>query len=161
LPLDPAEYRKVMSRFATGVTVVTTCVGGRFHGFTANGVTSVSLEPLLFLVCVGKSAVAHTELEQAKHFGVSMLAEHQEDLSTLFAKSSPPEEGGLRGASYQVGVTGVPLLEQALGYLECEVFDRVSAGDHTIVIGRVLEGGLGVADDPLLFFAGQYRRIGE
>jgi len=110
LALDPTEYRKIMSRFATGVTVVSTNVGGHFHAFTANSVTSVSLEPLLFLVCVGKTASAHAQLEQAKHFGVSILGRDQEDLSTLFAQSGQPEKGGLRGASYRVGETGVPLL---------------------------------------------------
>ena len=89
--IDAAGYRKVIGTFATGVTVVTTEVEGRLHGFTANAVASVSLDPLLLLVCVDKRAFAHEELARARGFGVSILSEHQQDLSSLFAKSAEPD----------------------------------------------------------------------
>jgi flavin reductase (DIM6/NTAB) family NADH-FMN oxidoreductase RutF len=147
-----------MSQFATGVTVVTTAVDGRLHGFTANAVTSVSLDPLLFLVCVGKGANAHRELERAESFGVSILAAEQVDVSNTFAKSEPPAHASLRGVRFKTGETGVPLIEDCLAWLECRVHQRVDAGDHTLVLGRVLAGSLGKADPPLLFFRGRYTR---
>jgi flavin reductase (DIM6/NTAB) family NADH-FMN oxidoreductase RutF len=159
--LDAEVFRKVMSNFATGVTVVTTHVDGRLHGFTANAVTSVSLDPLLFLVCVDKKANAHGELSKAKHFGVNVLGIDQQHVSNTFAKSALPEEGTLRGMSYRMGDTGVPLLTGSIAWLECEVHELLEGGDHTIVIGRAVGGCVDSDAPPLIFFRGRYRRIAD
>ncbi len=159
--MDADDYRKIMGNFATGVTVVTTSVDGRFHGFTANAVTSVSLDPLLFLVCVDKKANAHGELSRAKHFGVSMLATHQKDVSSTFAETGLPEEGSLRGIDYRIGSTGVPLVRDCIACLECEVTELLEGGDHTIVIGRVVAGCVDSDAAPLLFFRGRYRQMAD
>jgi flavin reductase (DIM6/NTAB) family NADH-FMN oxidoreductase RutF len=159
--IDADVFRKIMGNFATGVTVVTTAVDGRLHGFTANAVTSVSLDPLLFLVCVDKKANAHGELGKATHFGVSLLTAEQVDASNTFAKTGLPEEGSLRGVAFHCGDTGVPILDGALASLECEVTERLAGGDHTIVIGRVVEGSINSEAAPLLFFRGRYRRLAD
>jgi flavin reductase (DIM6/NTAB) family NADH-FMN oxidoreductase RutF len=160
VPFDSAAFRKAIGNFATGVTVVTTAVGGRLHGVTANSLTSVSLDPLLLLVCVDKSAHAHAEMLACSSFGVSVLAADQKDVSNLFAKSAPPEEGCLRGAAFRLGSTGCPVLEDALVHFECLPHAQVDAGDHTIFVGRVADGEVGRADvDPLLYFRGAYRAI--
>jgi flavin reductase (DIM6/NTAB) family NADH-FMN oxidoreductase RutF len=158
--LDSTEYRRIIGNFATGVTVVTTDVEGMLHGMTANAVTSVSLEPLLILVCVDKGAVSHAQMQAASHFGVNILSEAQQDLSNTFAASKPPEEGSLRGAPFRRAASGVPLLEGTLAWLDCEVDQAVDAGDHTIFIGRVLDGSVDCEDNPLLYFRGGYRAIG-
>ncbi len=155
--MDGSIFRTIMGNFATGVTVVTTHVNGRLHGFTANAVTSVSLDPMLVLVCVDKDANAHGELGGAQHFGLSILAQEQREISDLFAQSAEPEEGRLRGGvPYRVSERGTPLLEGALGVLECEIADRVEAGDHTVFMGRVVDGSVGGGQAPLLFFRGAY-----
>jgi flavin reductase (DIM6/NTAB) family NADH-FMN oxidoreductase RutF len=159
--LDAEAFRKVMGNFATGVTVVTTNVDGKLHGFTANAVTSVSLDPLLFLVCVDKKANAHGELSKAKHFGVSVLGIDQQHVSNTFAKTALPEEGTLRGMSYRMGDTGVPLLTGCLAALECEVHEFLEGGDHTIVIGRAVAGCVDSDAPPLIFFRGRYRQIAD
>jgi flavin reductase (DIM6/NTAB) family NADH-FMN oxidoreductase RutF len=159
--IDAAVFRALMGNFATGVTVVTTAVEGRLHGFTANAVTSVSLDPLLLLVCVDKRAHAHRELERATHFGVSMLTHSQVDVSDTFAKTGPPEIGTLRAVPFHLGETGVPLLDGCLACLECEVHELLEGGDHTIVIGQVVAGCVGETAEPLLFFRGRYRRLGD
>ncbi len=162
MSIDADQFRKIMSNFATGVTVVTTDGGGMLHGFTANAVSSVSLDPLLFLVCVDKAANAHAELQKASHFGVSILAENQADVSNLFAKSATPENGTLRGIAFRRGETGVPLIEGSLATLECAVEDLLEGGDHTIVIGRAVAGSLGdQSATPLLFFRGRYERLAD
>jgi flavin reductase (DIM6/NTAB) family NADH-FMN oxidoreductase RutF len=161
MPIEADLFRKVMGNFATGVTVVTTAVGGMLHGFTANAVASVSLDPLLFLVCVDKKANAHGELRKAKHFGVSLLAADQMDASNTFAKTGLPEEGSLRGVPYHVGASGVPLLDGSLATLECEVSEFMEGGDHTIVIGRVVHGSMHTDAPPLVFFRGRYRRLAD
>ena len=158
--MDPASYRKAIGNFATGVTVVTTANGGRLHGVTANSLTSVSLDPLLLLVCVDKSAHAHAEMLACASFGISVLGADQKDVSNLFAKSGLPEEGSLRGTAFRLGTTGCPLIEGALAHFECLPHARVDAGDHTIFVGRVAAGEVGRPEaEPLLYFRGSYRAV--
>jgi flavin reductase (DIM6/NTAB) family NADH-FMN oxidoreductase RutF len=160
MPIDTAAYRKVIGAFATGVTVVTTEVDGRYHGFTANAVCSVSLEPLLLLVCVDKRANAHGELARAAAFAVNILTDQQQELSNLFAKTGEPSNEGLRGVAFRRGRSGAPLIDGALAALECETYRALDAGDHTIYLGRVLEGDVDTHARPLLYYLGSYRRLG-
>jgi flavin reductase (DIM6/NTAB) family NADH-FMN oxidoreductase RutF len=160
MPIDVAAYRKAIGAFATGVTVVTTEVEGRLHGFTANAVCSLSLDPILLLVCVDKRAHAHHELALAKSFAVNILTEHQQDVSNLFARSGEPMAGSLRGVPFHLGVTGAPLLDEALASLECETYRALDGGDHTIHLGRVVEASMRTDVRPLLYFLGSYRTLG-
>jgi flavin reductase (DIM6/NTAB) family NADH-FMN oxidoreductase RutF len=159
MPIDAPRYRQIIGHFATGVTVVTTARAGLLHGMTANAVASVSLDPLLMLVCVDKSAHMHAEVGAAQRFAVNILTDDQEDISRTFAATTEPEEEKLQGVSYHIGEHGCPLIEGALAYLECEVTQAVDAGDHTVFIASVLSGD--VADDgaPLLFYRGGYRGL--
>jgi flavin reductase (DIM6/NTAB) family NADH-FMN oxidoreductase RutF len=157
--LDASAYRQIIGHFATGITVVTTAHEGRLHAITANALTSVSLNPLLLLVCVDKEAHAHAELERSGRFAVNVLSEEQEELSRLFATKAEPEAGSLRGAPFHLSVSGLPLLDGCLAYLECEVADRCVGGDHTIFIGSVVDGEVVSEEPPLLYFRGGYRRI--
>ena len=147
-----------MGHFATGVTVITTRdVDGKPYGLTANALCSVSLTPPLLLVCVDKGAESHPAFERSRLFAVNVLALGHEELSRRFAVS-----GGDKfvDVPHRFGTTGVPLLEDVLAVVECRVVAVHEAGDHTIYIGEVehLEASEG---DPLLFFRGQYRRLGE
>ena len=159
--LDSRTYRDIWGVFATGVTVITTDVDGWLHGMTANGVTSVSLDPMLMLVCVDKNARCHPQLSEAGSFGVSFLGADQEELSNLFAKGADPEEGELRGAPFHRGEHGTALLDNAIAYLECELRETFAGGDHDIFVGEALGGEiLSEEIEPLLFFRGGYRRVG-
>jgi flavin reductase (DIM6/NTAB) family NADH-FMN oxidoreductase RutF len=159
--IDADKYRKVMSAFATGVTVVTTNVDGNLHGFTANAVTSVSLEPLLLLVCVDKRARALEELRVAETFGVSILSEAQQDVSNTFAMRGEPEPASLRGLAYTMGETGVPWVAGAIAQLECRTTEHLEGGDHVIVIGEVVVAEILSDEPPLLFYQGKYRVLGS
>jgi len=152
-PFDPAQFRRACARFATGITVSTALApDGTPHGFTANSFTSVSMEPPMVLICVDHRANVLRHFEDAKHFGVNILAEDQEALSVRFA------ERGLDrfvGIDWHTGATGVPLLGGALARFECATIQTLAAGDHTIILGEVLyaewqEGA------PLLYFAHGY-----
>ncbi len=160
MSIDAATYRRIIGQFATGVTVVTTAVDGRLHGMTANALTSVSLDPLLLLVCVDKQAHAYKQLSEAGRFCVNILAAEQEELSKLFAVSAEPEQGALRGARYHWGPRGMPVLDGCLSFLECEVADRCEGGDHTIFIGAVVNGEVVREAPPLVFYQGGYRSLG-
>ena len=159
MSIDAARYRQIIGRFATGVAVVTTAVDGWLHGITANALASVSLDPLLLLVCVDKQAYAHKELDQGGRFCVNILAEDQQELSQVFATRGEPLRGRLRGAAYQLSPGGMPVLEDCLAYLECAVADRCAGGDHTIFIGAVLDGDIVRQASPLLFYRSGYPRL--
>ena len=161
MALDSRAYRDIWGSFATGVTVITTDVGGWCHGMTANGVASVSLDPLLMLVCVDKSTRCHGQLHAAGKFGVSFLGEDQEAISSIFAKRGDPEERALRGVSFSAGPQGTPILDGSIAYLECRLKEVLPGGDHELFIGEALGGEiLRPEAAPLLFFRGRYRKIG-
>lgn len=156
MPIDKQEFRRVLGHFAAGVTVVTT-IGddGQPYGLTATAFTSVSLEPPLVLVCVDKRAESHPHFHVSHVFAVNFLGVDHEHLSRRFATS-----GGDKFKDLEVrrGITGAPLLAQALGYLECRTVDIIEGGDHTIFLGQV-EGADAHEGEPLLYFKGAYRRI--
>ncbi len=151
--VDPRLFRRVMSRFATGVTVITAEDGKHVRGMTANAFMSGSLEPPLLVVSVAKRAHMHACLLSVKRFGVNILAELQEEISEHFAGKPNPK--------LSVEFTqqdGAPLLADACARMAAEVMVRHDCGDHTIFIGRILHME---ADDraPLLYYAGRYRGL--
>ena len=156
-----AAFRKAMGTFATGVTVITVDDGGEVHGMTANAFTSVSLDPLLVLVCVDHRARTHTHLHARKRFGVNVLAEAQRAVSEYYADPSPDHRVAEQkaGARFERTQHGTPVLHGALAYLECRLHTAQEAGDHTIFIAEV-EDMVVREGDPLLYFRGEYRRIG-
>jgi flavin reductase len=160
--LNAAEFREAMGRFATGVTIVTVDLDGEVHGMTANAFASVSLAPLLLLVCVEHSARTHAHLHAKKRFGVNILAEHQSLISEYYAKPVYTHENAEKeaGARFDRTAKGTPILRGALGYLECRLQSAQEAGDHTIFIAEVEEVVVHPGE-PLLFFRGKYRKIGE
>ena len=161
MAIDAASFRRIVGNFATGVTVVTTANDGYLHGVTANSFTSVSLDPMLLLVCVDKAAHAHAELLRCTSFGINILAAGQREISNLFAKPAQPEKDRLRGGvGFRYGESGCPLIEGAVAHLECLPHAEVDAGDHTVFIGRVLHGSLEQDGfEPLLYYRGSYRSI--
>jgi flavin reductase (DIM6/NTAB) family NADH-FMN oxidoreductase RutF len=156
MPIDKQEFRRVLSHFAAGVTIVTT-VGedGTPYGLTATAFTSVSLEPPLVLVCVDKGAESHPHFHASRVFAVNFLRVDHEPLSRRFAVSGGDK---FQDLVVDCGVTGAPLLPEALGYLECRIVDVLEGGDHTIFLGQV-EAGDARDGDPLLYFRGAYRQI--
>jgi 3-hydroxy-9,10-secoandrosta-1,3,5(10)-triene-9,17-dione monooxygenase reductase component len=157
--VDPLAYRSIIGSFATGVTVITAAADGELQGMTANAVTSLSLDPVMLLICVDRGSHTHRILEAGGAFAVNILGEHQEDVSRLFAKKAEPERGTLRGQPFRIGKSGAPVLEDCLAFVECRIAEVHSGGDHTIFLGEVVD--LGIVNDvrPLLFFRGAYRSI--
>jgi len=154
--IDAAEFRRAMGQFATGVTVVTTRdPQGRPLGLTVNSFCSVSLEPPLVLVCIDHRSETHDGFEASHVFGVSVLAEGQEDVSQRFASGGPAK---FAGAALAAGRDGVALVPGALAHLECRIVSAHEAGDHTIYVGEVVR--LSVSPGrPLLYHASGYRRV--
>lgn len=148
------EYRRAVAWFPTGVAVMTSLTAdGLPHGMTANAVTSVSLEPLLVLVCVGRNTGMADVVQQSRVFALSLLAADQRPLSDHFA--SDDRGLGLEefdGIATHAGVTGAPLLDGCSAWLDCELHDVLPGGDHLLVLGRVVHTAIAEgADDALLY----------
>lgn len=150
------QFRRTMARFATGVTIVTTRLGDDLHGMTANAVTSLSLNPTLVLVCVDKTADTHDILSKAGVFAVNILNKGQADVSNRFATKEFDGAHGLDDLPHTFAVTGAPIIDGALAYLDCRTVTEHHGGDHTIFIGEVLEARELTEGEPLLFYRGQY-----
>lgn len=155
--LDQRDFRQVMGHFATGVTVVASRRSdGTPCGLTANAVASVSLDPLLVLVCLDRSAASHDCVVKQGSFAVSVLEADDRDVALRFARGDRRER--FDGLELRETVTGSPVLESALAWVDCRVRDVHGAGDHSIVVGEVV-GGDARAGDPLLYFQGVFRRL--
>jgi flavin reductase (DIM6/NTAB) family NADH-FMN oxidoreductase RutF len=160
MSITQAKFRQAMGSFATGVTIITVDYAGEVHGMTANAFTSVSLDPLLVLVCVDHRARTHGHLHAKKRFGVNVLAENQRAISEYYARTTPLHQQAEQeaGARFNRTIHGTPVLHGALAYLECRLHSVQDAGDHTIFIAEVED--VVVRDgNPLLYFRGKYRHI--
>jgi flavin reductase (DIM6/NTAB) family NADH-FMN oxidoreductase RutF len=162
MALSSAEFRNAMGCFATGVTIITLDLEGEVHGMTANAFASVSLDPLLVLVCVDHNTRTHAHLHAKKRFGINVLSEEQRAISEYYARPARTHEHAEEeaGARFDRTQHSTPRLQGALAYLECRLHSAEEAGDHTIFIAEVED--VVVRDgEPLLFFRGKYRKLGE
>ena len=151
------QFRSALSRFASGITVITTVDGsGAPVGLTATAFSSVSLRPPLVLVCVDKSANSHPAFALKSHFVVNMLAEEQTQLSSLFASSSA--QNRFANVAYKLNSNKIPVLDGCIASLECQVENIYEGGDHTIFVASVLDVSTGKGN-PLLYYSGRYGRF--
>ena len=156
MPIDKDAFRRVLSNFAAGVTVVTTLDRERQpHGLTATAFTSVSLEPPLVLVCIDKKTETYPHFAPAGVFAVNFLGAEQRDLSQHFAKHGGDKFSGL---AWQRGVLGTPILAGSIGHVECRIINGYEGGDHTIYVGEI-EAADANEGAPLLHFRHAYHRV--
>ena len=158
--VSPELFRRVMGSFPTGITVLTAeREPGQVHGMTANSFTSVSLDPLLILVCIDQNARFLSYLKTQGRFGVNILKDSQRRISEHFAKPQLDlEEEARLGVHFQWTPTGIPLLEDALAHLACNVVAQHKSGDHTIFVAEVESLEL-KEGEPLLYHRGKYRNL--
>lgn len=153
------QFRDVLGRFASGVTVVTSMSGGAPVGMTCQSFSSVSLNPPLVLFIPAKTSRAWPAIQRSGKFCVNFLADGQAELSNTMASRGADKFADV--AWSPAPATGSPLLDGVLGYVDCQIHTVHEAGDHYVVIGRVLDLDLTEAGSekaqPLLFFQGQYR----
>lgn len=156
----PEQFRAVLSRFPAGVTLVTIRAGDKVHGLTVSAFASVSPEPPLVAVIIDHQHTAHRLLETSgATFAVNILREDQSELSNRFAWTR--DEDRFSAGNWQAGETGVPLLADALAWLECRIHSRLPAGTHTIYVGEVISAATPQAGRPLLYWDRSYRRVAE
>jgi 3-hydroxy-9,10-secoandrosta-1,3,5(10)-triene-9,17-dione monooxygenase reductase component len=151
--VDPTEYRSVLGRFPTGVTIMTARgANGVPVGVTANSFNTVSLDPPLILWSLALSAPSLSVFRSQDHFAVNLLACDQRDLALQFAR---PSEDKFAGAPLRDGLGGAPLIEGAMAHIECRVEHRYPGGDHEIIVGRILRMD-GFERPPLVFHRGKF-----
>lgn len=154
---DNRELRSAFGSFMTGVTIVTTAgVDGQPRGFTANSFTSVSLEPPLLMICIGKQAASMEVFRHAKGFAVNILSEAQKDTSVLFASKRPDK---FEAAGWRAGPFGNPLIEGSAAWFDCARYQVIDAGDHIVLMGHIEAFSYSDAN-PLGYARGHYITLG-
>jgi len=151
---DSRRFRDTLGRFCSGVVIATGCVRGEPAGFAAQSFMSLSLDPPLIALCPARSSTSWPRLRESGSFCINVLAAGQQSVCEQFARSGIDKFAGL---PWHPGVTGSPVLEEVLAYIDCDLEAEHDAGDHTIAVGRVRD--LGILDPdgaPLLFFRGKY-----
>jgi 3-hydroxy-9,10-secoandrosta-1,3,5(10)-triene-9,17-dione monooxygenase reductase component len=153
---DDRRFRDVFGHFATGVTIVTAMDGDEPVGMAANSFTSLSLDPPLVLFCVAYSSSTWPRIERTGRFAVNILGEDHEPLSRLFAQKGADRFGR---TAWHRGVSGAPVLDEAIAYIDCEFESEYPGGDHKIIVGRVLDLDMREGARPLLFYRGSYSKL--
>jgi flavin reductase (DIM6/NTAB) family NADH-FMN oxidoreductase RutF len=157
--MEGAEFRRILGHFASGVAIVATrdAATGLPLGLTANAVASVSIEPALVLACVAKDADTHDRLQAYGRFSINILTIAQERLARRFATWEQAEK--FTGVGFRTEVTGAPVLEDVLAWVDCTVWATYPGGDHTIYVGKVAGGDAQTGGTPLLYYRGGYGRF--
>jgi flavin reductase (DIM6/NTAB) family NADH-FMN oxidoreductase RutF/DNA-binding GntR family transcriptional regulator len=151
---DQKEFRDVIGRFASGVTIITTTVDGAPFGTTASAVSSLSLEPPMVLICLNKTSSTQAAILKAGHFCVNLLADGQQDLAYQFAGKGDK----FAGTAFEEGIEGIPVLGGTLAHLECRVAETVTGGTHTVFLAHVAVAA-GHEGAPLTYFRGRFGRL--
>ena len=158
MPFDSKLQRKIMGQFATGVTVVTTGEGAARTGLTVSSFTSLSLDPPLILVALDNRSTSRDDIRRNGSFAVSILSVDQEEASRKFATPGPKDFSAF---AWQTAVTGAPILEGSLAWVDCRLHSVLPGGDHEIFVGEIVAGEASDQPAPLLYFSGKYRRVSE
>jgi 3-hydroxy-9,10-secoandrosta-1,3,5(10)-triene-9,17-dione monooxygenase reductase component len=145
-------FREAISHFATGVTIVTTTFEGRPAGMTASAVCSLSLDPVLLLVCIDNRLATHRAIDASRRFAINVLGEDSEPLARRFARSG---EDKFEGVELRPG-SDPPVLAEAIAHFVCDLHERVPGGDHSIFIGQVISCAAEPGRRPLLYYRSQF-----
>lgn len=157
LPIDSFEFRRILGHWVSGVAVVAArAADGQPCGLTANAVASLSLDPPLVLVCIDRNADSHDCIRNAGYFSVNVLASDAERTARRFAELDGGDK--FNGIAHHVEISGAPVLDNALAWVDCRVHEAYPGGDHTIYIGEVLSGDTR-AGVPLVYYRGGYGRL--
>lgn len=153
------DFRKAMSKFATGVTLVSTLDdAGRPHFMTANSFASVSLKPPLVLVCIAHNTHTHQYIDKRRTFGVNILSKEHEPLAWFYSRPYEERRGEVNANSH-TSKMGLAILDGVLSYFGCRVVSSRSHSDHTIYIGQVEEMEVAIDGKPLVFFESKYTSL--
>lgn len=154
--VDASAFRRTLGHYCSGLIVVAAVADGAPVGMTCQSFFSVSLEPPLVALSVGKSSTSFPTIRQAQTFSISVLAAHQREVSATFARTGADK---WRGIDWRPGCHKQPILHGAIAWFECRIRDIHDAGDHEIVVADVLDFACDETAEPLLFFRGEYLEL--
>jgi len=157
--LDPDVLRQAMRRWSTGVTIVTAQNQSIRHGMTVSSFTSVSLQPPIVLVALEQSTRTHVLVSTTGFFGVNILSSEQKAISECFAGQECEDEDRFTGLETHSLVSGAPLINGSLAYLDCRVLAQFISGSNTLFIAEVLAAQPGEKSPPLIYFDRKYRQL--
>ncbi|MFQ5602330.1 MAG: flavin reductase family protein [bacterium] len=157
--ISEESFRNALSRFATGVTIVTLEHENEYHGLTVNSFTSVSLNPPLILICIQRNGKSHALFRLNQRFVVNILSQEQRDLASQFADSDLHGWQRFHDLKFNMSQEGIPIIADSLAYLECQIVKQYEGGDHTIFLGEVNGAWSANNKKPLLFFESQFAQI--
>ncbi len=152
------DFKAALASWASGVSVVTTNSGGELYGLTVSSFSSLSLDPPLILVCLKNENKLPSMIAEAEGFAVSILSREQEEASNYFARANRPATTGFTEIEGRWTPSGQPVIEGALATIVCELQDSLPQGDHTIVVGRVIQAETSEGE-PLLYYRRKYRGV--
>jgi flavin reductase (DIM6/NTAB) family NADH-FMN oxidoreductase RutF len=156
--IDGREFRNTLSHFGSGVVIVTGMLNGVPAGLSAQSFSSLSLDPPLVLLCPARTSTSWPKLRESGKFCINILAEDQKPICDVFAKTGIDKFAAL---TWRPGITGSPVIDGVLAYIDCDLHSEHDGGDHTIVVGKVVD--IAILDrsrGPLLFFRGGYGKFG-
>lgn len=156
---DDRAFRASMGQFCSGVVIATGCLDGEPAGFAAQSFTSLSLDPPLVALCPGKTSTSWPKLRDSGSFCINILAKDQKSVCDVFAQTGIDK---FTSFGWAPGVTGSPVLDEVIAYIDCDLEAEHDAGDHTIAVGRVRNIEIkNPSKAPLLFFRGSYGQFQE
>jgi flavin reductase (DIM6/NTAB) family NADH-FMN oxidoreductase RutF len=156
--IDGREFRNTLGQFGSGVVIVTGMLNGEPAGFAAQSFSSLSLDPPLVLLCPARTSTSWPKVRESGKFCVNILAEDQKAVCDVFAKTGIDKFAALK---WRPGITGSPVIDGVLAYIDCDLYAEHDGGDHTIVVGKVVD--IAILDrtrGPLMFFRGGYGKFG-
>lgn len=157
--IDQSRFRTLMGHWATGVSVITSHASRGPRGATANALTSLSLEPLLLLVCFDFASNTLQAVRESNRFAINVLSASQETISRRFAIKEPEDE---KFADVPYALShGAPVIDGCVAWVVCDVHEELRGGDHAIVVGAPIDGDAAEGLEPLVFYRGAYTRLAE
>ena len=155
------DFKNALASWASGVSVVTTKARGLLYGLTVSSFSSVSLVPPLVMVCLSNRNRLPLMIQDGNHFGISILSLDQQDASGYFASSGREPTDGFVEIDGEWSESGVPVVKNAAAYVVCKLHDTSEQGDHTLIIGEVIEAKSRQGAEPLIYFNRGYRKISD
>jgi flavin reductase (DIM6/NTAB) family NADH-FMN oxidoreductase RutF len=150
--MDIQLYKDTLRQWASGVAILTTTLDGKNHGLTVSSFSSLSINPLLIMACIGKTLNSHDLVLNSKVFAVNMLDVDQVEWGKRFAGMIPEAEDRFAGIDFTTAVTGAPILPGGLGWLDCRLYAAHDGGDHTIIVGEVVAAQAHGNSAPLAYY---------
>jgi len=159
MTLDPEQLRQAMRAWTTGVTVVTAAHNGKQHGMTVNSFTSISLEPPLVSLALKKLTHTHHLIEESGEFAITILADHQKQISDRFAGKHPEITNRFEGVPTEILEINAPVIKDGMAYFNCRVMNSISVGENTLFVAEVIAAQSKQTDEPLVYHNRVYWKL--